>query len=676
MNAPSVATREAYDDLVERLQHHAYRYYVLDDPEISDAEYDRLYRELLSAEEEHPDWVRDDSPSRRVGAPPREGFETIEHTIPMQSLANAIQRDEIEEWLERARSYVGDPELDPELVLEPKMDGAAVELVYRDGVFTVGSTRGDGRVGEVITENLETIRNVPLRLRDEVEVPKLLEVRGEVIVATENFGRLNRALTEEGAEPYANPRNFAAGSLRLLDSRITAKRPLEIRVYGIGSIEGPSFATHRDVLAYLTQLGFRVSDRIEVVRGIDAVQRYYDELARDRDDGDYEVDGVVVKVNDLALRERLGSRSKSPRWAIAYKFPARQETTKLLDIGLQIGRTGAVTPVAFLAPVSVGGVEISRATLHNADEVERLGIRIGDTVVVERAGDVIPKVVKAITAGRDGSEREWSMPEACPVCSSELRREQDGVVFYCPNSTCRSRIQESLRHFVSKGALDIDGLGTKLIEQLVEQELVKDFADLFRLDVETLSSLERMGEKSATNLAAALKASMRPSLDRLLFGLGIRHVGERVARILAERFEGLDDLAKATQEELEAIHEIGPIVAASVVEYFANDANRELIRELEACGVEPQPVEGRKSAGVFSGKTVVFTGTLESLTRKEAQRIVQSQGGKASSSVSGKTDLVVVGAEAGSKAEKAEKLGVRIVSEEEFRRMAESESIE
>lgn len=674
MSRSSIATRESYDELVERLQDHAYRYYVLDDPTISDGEYDRLYRELLAVEKAHPEWVRDDSPSRRVGAPPREGFETIEHTIPMQSLENAIEREEIEEWLDRARSYVGDPDLDPELVLEPKMDGAAVELVYRDGVFSVGSTRGDGRTGEVITENLETIRNVPLRLRAEAGIPKLLEVRGEVIVATENFMQLNRALMEEGTEPYANPRNFAAGSLRLLDSRVTAKRPLEIRIYGIGAIDGPSFTTHRDVLAYLTKLGFRVSDRIEVVRGIDAVQRYYDELARDRDRGDYEVDGVVVKVNDLALRDRLGSRSKSPRWAIAYKFPARQETTTLLDIGLQIGRTGAATPVAFLEPVSVGGVEISRATLHNADEVERLGVRIGDVVVVERAGDVIPKVVKAITARRDGSEREWSMPEVCPVCASRLRREQESVVYYCPNLTCRARIQESLRHFAAKGAMDIDGLGTKLIEQLVEQGLVEDFSDLFRLDESTLASLDRMGEKSAANLVAALRSSMRPGLDRLLFGFGIRHVGERVARILAERYEGLDDLANATREELEAIHEIGPIVAASVVEFFANDANRKLIRDLEDCGVEPQPVEGRKSVGIFAGKTVVFTGTLESLTRKEAQRIVQSQGGKASTSVSAKTDLVVVGADAGSKAEKAEKLGVRTVSEEEFLQMAEAEA--
>lgn len=672
MSTTPSATREEYDRLVAQLHHHNMRYHALDDPEISDAEYDRMFRELLAIEAEHPDWVGPDSPSRRVGAAPLEQFASVRHTIPMQSLENAVNRDEMEEWLERLRSHLDQPELDPELILEPKMDGAAVEIVYRHGVLDLGSTRGNGEVGELITENLKTIRNVPLRLSPPSGgAPELLEVRGEVIVTTENFNALNRKLAAEGLEPYANPRNFAAGSLRLLDSRTTAQRPLEIRIYGLGAYSGVELPTQAKALEYLASLGLRVSDRVAVVRGIDAVQEYFEALAAERDDLPFEIDGVVVKVNDISLQQRLGSRSRSPRWAIAYKFPARQETTRLLAIDVQVGRTGAVTPVARLDPVQVGGVEISRATLHNADEIERLGILIGDRVVVERAGDVIPKVIKAITTTRTGDETRWSMPSTCPICATELVRDDDAVVVSCPNLSCPARIKESLRHFAGKNAMDIDGLGSKIIDQLVDRGLVRSFADLFRLDVETVAGLDRMAEKSARNLITSLERARHPRMDRFLFGFGIRHVGEGVARILAANFVGIEELSAATVEDLEAIHEIGPIVARSVRAFFDEPRNLELVHELVALGVRPEPIEQVAAAdGAFAGKTVVFTGTLVTMTRKEGSEIVAAQGGKASSSVSSSTHYLVAGDKAGSKKKKAEELGVPVLTEKEFLEMA------
>ena len=607
-----------------------------------------------------------DSPSQRVGAPPLDRFESVRHSIPMQSLENAVSREEMEEWLERLRSYLDEPDLDPELVIEPKMDGAAVELVYENGRLTVGSTRGDGETGELITENLRTVRNVPLVLTEgESEIVPVLEVRGEVIVTTANFDALNRSIAEAGGDKYANPRNFAAGSLRLLDSRETASRPLEIRVYGLGRAEGLAFETHSESLAAISRIGFRTSDHVEVVRGLDAVQDYSARMEAARDTMPYEIDGIVVKVDDLRLQERLGSRSRSPRWAIAYKFPARQETTRLVGIDVQIGRTGAVTPVAFLEPVQLGGVEISRATLHNADEVERLGLLVGDTVLVERAGDVIPKVVKAIVSKRDGSEHAWEMPQDCPECGSKL--VADSVVVHCPNLSCPARVKESIRHFASKGAMDIDGLGAKIVDQFVDRGLVSSIADLYRLDAETIAGLDRMGEKSAANLVEAFEKSKTPRLDRYLFGFGIRHVGERVARILAEAYPSLDALGGAPQEDLEAIHEVGPIVAASVHEFMQREDTQALLGELEELGLRPvAPEPAGDGDGVFAGKVVVFTGTLERFSRKEGQALVVAQGGRASSSVSSKTDCLVAGEKAGSKKKKAEELGVPVLTEDEF----------
>lgn len=663
-------------ELRELVHHHNYRYHVLDDPEISDAEFDRLFRELLEIEGRHPEWVTPDSPSQRVGGAPLDRFDTVRHSIPMQSLENAVRRSEVEEWFERVRTHLREPELDPALTLEPKMDGVAVELVYRRGQLEVGSTRGDGEVGELITENLKTVRSIPLRLSTG-DPPELLEVRGEVIVTTENFREMNRRLAEEELPTYANPRNFAAGSLRLLDSRLTAKRPLEFRAYGVGLLEGKRFESHREVLRFVGEMGFPVSERFEVVRGIDAVEDYFVALQADRDEFAYEIDGVVVKIDDLALRERLGSRSRTPRWAIAYKFPPRQETTRLAGIGLQVGRTGAVTPVARLEPVRVGGVEISRATLHNEEEVRRLDVKIGDTVVIERAGDVIPKVVQVVTAKRDGSEETWVPPERCPVCDTELQRIPEEVVVHCPNPSCPAQLKERVRHFGSKGALDIEGLGSKLVEQLVDRGLVHSFADLYRLDVERLAGLDRMAEKSATNLVEALERSREPGLDRFLVALGIRHVGERVARILAEQYDSLEAIRDATHEELEAIHEVGPIVARSVEEFFDREENRRLLAELEALGVRPRSIPKPAAAPgshAFAERTVVFTGSLEKLTRKEAEQRVVELGGKTASSVSGNTDFVVAGEKAGSKLDRAEQLGIRVLSEAEFLEMADAGS--
>jgi DNA ligase (NAD+) len=663
--------RRRLEELRERLRHHEHRYYVLDDPEISDAEYDRMMQELLEIEERHPGWVTPDSPSQRVGAAPLEKFETVRHSIPMQSLENATSREDVEDWLERMRSHLGDPDLDPVLVVEPKLDGAAVELVYEEGVLRVGSTRGDGETGELVTENLKTIRSIPLRLLGPADrVPELLEVRGEVVLSVRNFTELNRRRIEAGEEPYANPRNFASGSLRQLDPRITASRPLDIVCYGLGLVRGRAFETHSEAMEFVAASGLPISDRRKTVRGIEEIQGAYERLAGQRDDLPFEIDGMVVKVDDLALRERLGSRSRSPRWSIAYKFPARQETTKLLDVKVQVGRTGALTPVAILEPVRVGGVEISRATLHNADEIERLDVRIGDTVLIERAGDVIPKVVKVIRSKRSGKEKKVRMPDRCPVCGTEVAVDAEEVAIHCPNLSCPAQIKGNVRHFASKGAMDIDGLGTKLVDQLVDKGLVSKVSDLYRLDRPTLAELERMGEKSADNLVRAIKASKRPRLSRLVFAFGIRHVGERVARTLASHFETLDSLMEAELDELTAVHEIGPIVARSVYDFFHRPENRALIEELRAVGIRPEKPERAGSGGAFEGRTFVFTGTLTSMTRGEARQIVEARGGRAASSVSARTDYVVAGEKAGSKLDQAREHGVEILAEEDFRRMA------
>ncbi len=656
--------------LRDQLHYHSYRYYVLDDPEISDAEYDRLFRELEALEAQHPELITPDSPTQRVGAKPAESFETYRHTLPMLSLDNALNEEEFLAFDERTKRALGTTAV-LEYVCEPKLDGLAVELVYTNGTLTAGATRGDGFVGENVTQNIKTVKSIPLKLLPHKNViPNRLEVRGEVILGIKEFEQLNRSREENGESAFANPRNAAAGSLRQLDSKITASRPLDMFCYGLGQVTGLTFTTHWQILHTCKEFGLKVNPNIRKCTGADQVLKYYGDISAMRDSLPYEIDGVVIKVNDLTLQEKLGVRSRSPRWAIAYKFPARQETTQILDIIAQVGRTGVLTPVAVMKPVNIGGVEVSRATLHNQDEIDRKDVRVGDWVVVQRAGDVIPEVVQVIKSKRSGNEKAYKLPEKCPICGSETVRPEGEAARRCVNVSCPAQLKERIFHFASKRAMDIDGLGSKLVDQLVEKGLVKNVADLYFLDKEQLASLERMAEKSADNLLEAIEASRHRSLDRLLFALGIRFVGEHVARVIVKAFGSLEKIENASEEELTAIFEVGPQVAKSVVEFFSKPENREIIDRLRAGGVEIREEAVEETQGLLEGKTLVFTGALQTLSRHEAQDLVEKLGGRASSSVSKQTDFVVIGENPGSKAEKAVNLGVRVLTEDEFRQMA------
>jgi len=649
--------------LREALHYHSHRYHVLDDPEIPDAEYDALFRELLEIEERFPDLAAPDSPTRRVGAAPAKEFPPFAHTTPMLSLDNAFDEEEVREFHARISRFLG-REVEPDYVLEPKVDGVAVNLVYRDGVLEHGATRGDGRTGEEITGNLRTIGSLPLRLLGNAP-PGLVEVRGEVFLPLEPFDRLNQERVEAGQAAFANPRNAAAGSLRQLDPRITAARPLDIFCYGTGACEGRSFAAHWEVLEALRGWGFRTNPAAARCRGVEEAVRVHNDLLARRHDLGYEVDGTVLKVDDLALQAELGVRTRSPRWAVAFKFPPVEATTRVLDIQVSVGRTGALTPFAVLEPVQVGGVTISRATLHNASEVARKDVRIGDTVVVRRAGDVIPEVVKPVTGERTGGETVFRMPERCPACDAEVDRDE--VVARCTGLACPARRKESIRHFASRGALDIAGLGEKIVSQLVDEEMVRDPSDLFTLDEEAVAGLERMGETSARNLMKALDQARQVDLARFLFGLGIRHVGEYVARRLAEAYGALEGLMGAGEEDLVEVGGVGEKVARSVTLFFRQEENRRVLEAMLARGVRPEgPPVAQGPGRELAGRTFVFTGALEKITRSEAKRLVESRGARASSSVSKKTDYVVVGSDPGSKAEKARQLQVRILSEEDF----------
>jgi DNA ligase (NAD+) len=661
--------QDRIESLREQINHHNYRYYVLDEPEISDAEYDRLMRELQELEQRHPQFVTSDSPTQRVGAPPLEAFETIAHTVPMLSLDNAFNENETREFDARIKRLLGTSK-DIEYAAEPKLDGLAVELVYERGVLTVGSTRGDGVTGENITQNLKTVNSIPLRLLSTyVATPERLEVRGEAIMEIKAFERLNKQRQDNGEPLFANPRNAAAGSLRQLDSNITASRPLDFYCYGVGQVVGPIFKSHMELMETLKKLGLKVNSYIRRCPNINAVLEYYEELNEGRENLPYEIDGVVVKVNDFALHERLGTKTRSPRWAIAYKFEAKQETTKILDIIAQVGRTGTLTPVAIMEPVRVGGVEVSRATLHNQDEIDRKDVRIGDWVVIQRAGDVIPEVVKVIESKRTGNVQPYQLPNVCPSCGGSIVRLPEEVAHRCQNLSCPAQVKERIWHFASKRAMDIDGLGGKLVDQLVDKGLVSNVGDLYSLTKEQLAGLERMADKSAQNIVDAIAASKERSLDRLVYALGIRFVGEHVARVLVNAMGTLDALMNASVEELMSIHEIGPNVAQSVVQFFAQKENRIIIERLQKHGVKI--LKTKKTGDKFAGKTFVFTGTLQSFTRSEAQRFIENLGGRAASSVSKNTDFVVVGEAAGSKADKARQLGIAIISEEEFKGMLE-----
>ena len=662
-----IATR--IDALRAAIERHNHRYYVLDDPEVTDATYDSLMRELLSLEAAHPELATPDSPTRRVGSTPAGAFAPVRHLVPMLSLQNAFTVEELAEFDQRVRRVLDRDEPVP-YIFEPKLDGLAVQVIYSKGLFVSGSTRGDGTTGEEVGANLRTMRSLPLKLSSDgpLTPPAYLEARGEVIMRTRDFARLNREREEAGLSPFANPRNASAGSLRQLDPKISASRPLAILFYGIGDCPGFTPVSDFEILEALRSWGLPVAPMVERATGIEAATAYYRRLEDERNDLPFEIDGAVVKVDDIALQERLGAVSRSPRWAVAVKFPPRQAQTTLRDVEFSVGRTGVVTPVAIMDPVRIGGVEVERATLHNEDEISRKDIRIGDTVVVTRAGDVIPAVQEVLPALRTGSERPIVFPRLCPSCRAAISREEGQAAWRCTSLACPARLKETIRHFSSRRAMDIDGLGEKLIDQLVGSGLVHSVADLYRLRKEDLLPLERLAEKSAGNLIDAIVHSRRSSLARLLFALGITHVGEQVARVLAAHAGTFQALESAGVEELTGLRGIGPEIAASVTTFFQQQENRRIVAALFANGVLVVPESADPSAGPgpLAGLTFVFTGSLSSLSRERAQELVTRGGGRSVASVSRATSYVIVGSDPGSKAIQAEKLGVPRLSDSEF----------
>ena len=664
------ATRQRYAALCAEIDRHNRLYYEHDAPAISDAEYDTLFRELLDLEAAHPDLVTPASPSQRVGAAPLAKFAPVPHAVPMLSLRNVKDADEFVEFDNSIRSTFLALEGSIEYVCEMKLDGVAVELTYAKGRLVAGSTRGDGFTGENILDNLRTIAGLPDRLHG--AYPPLLDVRGEVFMELDAFQELNRRQEEAGERTFANPRNAAAGSLRQLDAAVTAGRPLHLFCYGVGRLAGPAPATQLQLLQWLQQWGLPVNlAGTATARGAAGVIDCYRQLLARRDTLPFEIDGAVIKVNDLAQQRELGEVSRSPRWAVAFKFPPRQAETVVEAVSLQVGRTGAITPVAHLQPVEVSGVTVSRASLHNWDEIARLDLRIGDRVIVERAGDVIPDVVRVLSDRRTGTEQPVPPPAACPECGGGIGRRGSEVVYRCGNPLCPAQALQRLKHFVSRNAMDIEGLGEKQLVQLLELGRIEDVADLYRLTSADLFALERMGDTLAGKLLQAIDASRTRPLSRLLFALGIRHVGEHTARILAKRFASLEQVAAAGTAQLKEIHEVGDKVADAVVDYFANPANRLLLKKLHQLGVRPAAEATVQRGGPLHGLTFVITGTLATLGRDAAEALVERLGGRAAGSVSKKTDYLVAGSNAGSKLDRARALGVRIIDEEEFLAMTE-----
>ena len=666
--APSKIKKEL-QDLREKLRYHEYRYYVLDDPEITDAAYDRLMNRLKEIEAAYPELVTPDSPSVRVGGTPREGFQTVRHARAMLSLDNAFSRDALRDWDRRVREISGREDI--EYIAEHKFDGLSISLQYEDGVLVRGVTRGDGTTGEDVTPNVKTVRSVPLRVEPaalkKAKLPANFEVRGEIMMTRESFEALNRQQEQTGGKIFVNPRNAAAGAIRVLDPSITAQRRLDFFAYYLFVDGKVPFAKHSDSLQVLKQLRFRASDDWKLCDGIEKVVDYCTAWDSKREKLAYDIDGVVIKVNSTPLQNELGFTAKAPRWAIAYKYPARQETTVVNDIIVQVGRTGTLTPVAVLEPVQVGGVTVSRSTLHNMDEIDRLGLHIGDTVLIERAGEVIPHVLKVVKEGKP--RKPFRMPKESPVCDSAIHKAEGEVAYRCVNAACPAKLKESLLHFAGRHAMNIDGLGEKIVDQLVEKGIVKDVADLYALKPEVVADLERMAEKSAQNLLDEIAASKKNPLSRLIFALGIQFVGERTGQLLAEHFSSLEDFAAAKTEDLENVPEVGPKVAASIVEFFSELANRKIIKKLHDQGVRPTAEKRELKSQKLAGKSFVFTGGLANRSREEAGELVLQHGGKISGSVSKKTDYVVVGTDPGSKYDKAKELGVPILSESEFEKI-------
>jgi DNA ligase (NAD+) len=655
------------EKLREQLRYHAYRYYVLDDPDIPDVEYDRLYNRLVALETEHPELITHDSPTQRVGSAPLSSFEQITHQVPMLSLDNVFSEEALLAFNQRIQDRLK-TESEIEFVAEPKLDGLAISIRYEKGQLIYAATRGDGSTGENVTQNIRTLQSVPLRLLGE-KLPEVLEVRGEVFMPKAGFNKLNQLAKENGDKEFANPRNAAAGSLRQLDPQVTATRPLSFYAYAVGVVAGGEpVKTHYETLQRLKDLGLPVCAEIKRVRGIDACMAYYRDILARRDALPYDIDGIVYKVNDLVLQGRLGFVARAPRWAIAHKFPAQEEISRIIDVDFQVGRTGAITPVARLEPVFVGGVTVSNATLHNMDEIRRKDIRVGDQVIVRRAGDVIPEVVRVVSGSRKKPLPEIQMPTECPVCQSLVEQLEGEAVARCTGGLyCRAQRAEAIKHFASRKAMDIDGLGDKLVEQLVAAGLINTPADLYQLTVEQLASLERMAEKSATNLVKALAASKQPQLSRFIYALGIREVGESTAMNLANEFKTFAAVQNAAYDELIEVQDIGPVVAQHIVNFFLQQHNLEVIEQLFSAGIQVQAVKqldsDRLSGSQFAGKTVVITGTLPTMSRDEAKDKLLAAGARVSGSISAKTDYLLAGDKAGSKLSKAVKLGVQVIDE-------------
>ena len=653
-------------ELCELIRHHDHRYYVLDDPEVSDAEYDRLFRELQKLEEEYPKLRTADSPTQRVGGAPAPELAKIRHVQPMLSLANALAEQEFLDFDTRVHKFLDMPADKPaEYFCELKFDGLSINLTYEKGILVSAATRGDGETGENVTQNVRTIRAIPLRLHDS-KPPARIEIRGEVILPIRDFERLNTEQEKKGAKLFANPRNAAAGSLRQLDPSITASRPLTAFCYGMGAVEGRKFATQAEYEDTLSKWGFRVSEERRVCKGTEAVLKFYREIEAKRERLPFEIDGIVVKLNKTAEVDQAGWISRSPRGMVAFKYPPRQETTRVEDIIVQVGRTGTLTPVAIVEPVRLGGATVRRATLHNQDEIDRKDVRIGDRVLIQRAGDVIPEVVKVIETARTGKERKFKLPDHCPVCGSAVERKPGEAAVRCVARNCVAQLKERIRHLAMIDALNIDGMGEKIVEQLVDEGLVKNWADLFKLKAEQVLELEGFAEKSSDKLVAAIRSARKPELYRLIFGLGIRHVGESTAKLLARHFGAIEPLMSASVDELQQVDEVGPEVAGSLEKFFSDKENLKDVRELLKFLDIQAPKRPKTGTSKVSGKTFVLTGTLPTLSRSDATRMIEDHGGKVSGSVSKKTDFVVAGAEAGSKLDKARELGVAVIDEAEL----------
>ena len=660
---PDIKIKQRLDSLREEINTHNYSYYVLDNPEVPDSEYDRLLRELGNIEEQHPELVTSDSPTQRVGATPLDSFSEVKHEVPMLSLGNAFSDQDISDFDKRIREGVEKDSI--EYAAEPKLDGLAISLLYKDGLLERAATRGDGRTGEDVTLNIRTIDAIPLKLRGN-NFPPLIEIRGEVVMPKAGFEKLNQQQLEKDEKPFVNPRNAAAGSLRQLDPQVTATRPLSFYSYGVGLIDGMSLPSkHSDMMENLKAWGLRINPESKVVKGTKGCIEYYERLAKKRNALPDEIDGIVYKVDEIELQNIMGFVSRAPRWAIARKFPAQEEMTTLLDIDIQVGRTGALTPVARLEPVFVGGVTVSNATLHNQDEIDRLDVRKGDTVIVRRAGDVIPQIVSVVKSKRLGKPRRFHLPEKCPICNSEAVRFDDEAVTYCTGGLfCEAQRKEAIKHFASRRAMNVDGLGDKLVEQLVDEGLIHTIADLYHLDVDSLSKLDRMAEKSAKNLVAALEKSKVTTLARFVFSLGIHSIGETTAQTLANHFSTLESIINAEEQKLLEVPDVGPIVAENLLAFFKQKHNIEVVEQLRAVGISWPKIEKKSmNEQPLVGKTFVVTGTLETMGRNDAKSALQELGAKVSGSVSKKTDYVVVGENAGSKASKATELGVTILDE-------------